>query len=49
MVGAPGTMYKRFGFLADFFLGSFFEIDAPRTINTLLGFFSHFDYSNVVY
>ena len=40
-------MYKRFGFLADFLLGSFFEIDAPLTINALLGYFSHFDSLNV--
>ena len=41
-------MYKRFGFLADFLIGSFFGIDVQETINALLGFFSHFYFSNVV-
>ena len=47
-LGALVTMYKRFGFLDDFLLGSFFDIDSPGTINALLGFFSHFYSSNVV-
>ena len=47
-VGAPGTMYNRFVFLAGFLLGSFFEIDTPGTINALLVFFYHFHSSNIV-
>ena len=41
-VGASGTLYKCFGFLADFLIGSFFEIYTQGTINALLGFLSLF-------
>ena len=36
-------MYKRFGLFADILLYSFFDIDAPGTIDALLGLLSHFE------
>ena len=47
-VGVPGRMYKQFGFLDDFLIGPFLEIDEPGTINVFLGLFSNLDSSNIV-